>query len=161
MIRFHIPIYENILPTLNGIIWATYTSDKYGISFEYPSDWVVEEKTNRFESGSDVLASNGLNMFKFMNPPQADPEVIRQAGFQTIATTIANGLTKDHYIIETIDFNKYRIGGKDAGSFLYVSNVANESELPTQAFIINSDPLPIDLMYQDTKLNLILQEVRK
>lgn len=38
--------------------YSNYTSDKYQIQFQYPSNWTVEEKTNRFEEGSDISISN-------------------------------------------------------------------------------------------------------
>jgi len=38
--------------------YSNYTSDKYQIQFQYPSDWLIKEKTTRFEEGSDITISN-------------------------------------------------------------------------------------------------------
>jgi len=40
------------------IQYTNYTSDKYQIKFQYPSDWILKEKTNRFEEGSDISISD-------------------------------------------------------------------------------------------------------
>lgn len=37
------------IPTINGIEWKTYSNGKLGFSVEYPSNWIVKEKSNRFE----------------------------------------------------------------------------------------------------------------
>ena len=37
-----------------------------GISFVYPSDWDVEEKQNRFDSGADVTVSGDDARFVFL-----------------------------------------------------------------------------------------------
>lgn len=37
--------------------YSDYTSTKYHITFQYPSDWTVNEKTNRFEEGADIKIS--------------------------------------------------------------------------------------------------------
>src|SRR4051812_4253239 len=41
--------------TANDIEWKTYTNDKLGFSVEYPSNWIVKEKTNRFETGDELV----------------------------------------------------------------------------------------------------------
>lgn len=52
-----------ILVTLNvsqtfALKYANFTRDKYQIQFQYPSDWVVEEKANRLKEGSEIDISN-------------------------------------------------------------------------------------------------------
>ncbi|MGE5705100.1 MAG: hypothetical protein ACM3XP_00080, partial [Nitrososphaerales archaeon] len=36
-----------------AIEFSNYTSEKYGIQFEYPTDWKINEKS-RFDSGPDM-----------------------------------------------------------------------------------------------------------
>lgn len=38
--------------------YSHYTSDKYQIQLQYPSEWTIHEKTNRFVEGPDTLISN-------------------------------------------------------------------------------------------------------
>ena len=52
-----------ILVTLNvsetfALKYANFTMDKYQIQFQYPSDWVVEEKANRLKDGLEIDISN-------------------------------------------------------------------------------------------------------
>jgi hypothetical protein len=37
-----------------AVKYSNYTSEKYGIQFDYPTDWTVTEKTSRFDDGSDI-----------------------------------------------------------------------------------------------------------
>ena len=46
--------------------FTTYTSEKYGIQFQYPIGWTIKEKTSRFDEGSGditVRSPNLLTMF--------------------------------------------------------------------------------------------------
>lgn len=45
--------------------FATYTSEKYGIQFQYPIGWIINEKTSRFDEGGDITVRslNLLTMF--------------------------------------------------------------------------------------------------
>ena len=45
--------------------FATYTSEKYGIHFQYPIGWIINEKTSRFDEGGDITvrSPNLLTMF--------------------------------------------------------------------------------------------------
>ena len=38
--------------------FTDYTSEKYQIQFQYPSDWLIKEKANRFDKGSQIDISN-------------------------------------------------------------------------------------------------------
>ena len=49
------------LPNINGsfaLQFSDYTSEKNQIQFQYPSDWQIKEKANRFEEGSQIDISN-------------------------------------------------------------------------------------------------------
>lgn len=45
--------------------FATYTSEKYDIQFQYPIGWTIKEKTSRFDEGGDITvrSPNLLTMF--------------------------------------------------------------------------------------------------
>lgn len=42
----------------NGIEGVQYTSQKYHIQFQYPADWTVSERANRFEEGTDITVTS-------------------------------------------------------------------------------------------------------
>ena len=49
------------LPNINGYFglqFTDYTSEKYQIQFQYPSDWLIKEKANRSDEGSEIDISN-------------------------------------------------------------------------------------------------------
>lgn len=49
------------LPNINGsfaLQFTDYTSEKYQIQFQYPSDWLIKEKANRSDEGSEIDISN-------------------------------------------------------------------------------------------------------
>lgn len=50
--------------TENNLNYIIYSDNRLGISFEYPSNWNVEGKINRFSKYSDVLVYNGTNHSK-------------------------------------------------------------------------------------------------
>ena len=49
------------LPNTNGsfaLQFTDYTSEKYQIQFQYPSDWLIKEKANRSDEGAEIDISN-------------------------------------------------------------------------------------------------------
>lgn len=54
---FLIAITLNISETL-ALKYANFTRDKYQIKFQYPSDWVLEEKANGLKEESEIDVSN-------------------------------------------------------------------------------------------------------
>ncbi|HEY6950622.1 MAG TPA: hypothetical protein VI146_08440 [Nitrososphaeraceae archaeon] len=54
---FLIAITLNISETL-ALKYANFTRDKYQIQFQYPSDWVLEEKANGLKEESEIDVSN-------------------------------------------------------------------------------------------------------
>lgn len=52
-----------LLGSINHIFaveFSNYTSEKYSIQFQYPSQWELTEKTSRFEEGSDIFISGSI-----------------------------------------------------------------------------------------------------
>lgn len=49
------------IPSINGsfaLQFTDYTSEKYQIQFQYPSDWLLKEKANRSDEGAEIDISN-------------------------------------------------------------------------------------------------------
>ena len=42
-----------------AVEYTNYTSEKYGIQFEYPNDWKVTEKSSRFDQSGDLTIRSG------------------------------------------------------------------------------------------------------
>lgn len=101
--------------------WTTYTNDMLGISFVYPSDWNVEEKQNRFDSGADVTVSGDDARFVFLKAiDRSEDDPLKPSGIAKSTKMLqdaaaANG---DTTVIEPTDVKKYKIGGERTGTFV-------------------------------------------
>lgn len=106
--------------------YTTYTSSKYGITFEYPADWDLTEKTNRFANEPDVDVGYGFNSFKFMD--KDDRLSLNDNSFadlEFVTTMGQNAFVKSEdgdRLIESASTDEYRIDGHETGSFLYTAN---------------------------------------
>jgi hypothetical protein len=127
--------------------YTTYTSTKYGITFEYPADWDLTEKTNRFDSGPDVEVDDGFNSFKFLDKDDrmnVDDNIFIDLEFVT--TMLQNSLvdgSKGDRLIESASLDEYRIDGHETGSFLYVHDPTSEWSVPLN-FEVASLMLAVD-----------------
>jgi hypothetical protein len=112
--------------------YKNYTSQKYQIQFEYPTTWALEEKTNRFDEGSDIrLTSGGGSGLDFIGVTYAD-DLIRGFGTTNLPSAVndfldamTNDYTKDYRVIESPSFNT--IDGRNAGTFLFTGKDKFES----------------------------------
>lgn len=127
--------------------YTTYTSTEHGITFEYPADWDLTEKTNRFDSGPDVEVDDGFNSFKFLDKDDrlnVDDNIFIDLEFVT--TMLQNSLvdgSKGDRLIESVSFDEYRIDGHETGSFLYVHDPTSEWSVPLN-FEVASLMLAVD-----------------
>ena len=46
--------FVSSFPQATAVVLANHTSTTYDIYFQYPSDWELTERTNRFQEGSDI-----------------------------------------------------------------------------------------------------------
>ncbi len=56
--------------------YIPYSNVEQGISFEYPSDWNLKEKTSRFANDPEVMVGNGFNDFKFLGHDEAIDDML-------------------------------------------------------------------------------------
>ncbi len=142
---------NNPTPTINGLIWKTYTNDKLGISFEYPSDWILEEKANRFYNLPDVTVYSGLNSFSFLDHKKSIDDMLSYMSFDAVAiegsSIFAQGEGKN--IIEEVNTSKYKIDGKDTATFLYTFDNDLGYKIADQTFFVNINNMIYMLSYQN------------
>lgn len=100
-----------------------------------------------------MIESDGYNMFKLISRDDAMEQTIESLGFEFAVNTLENSFSKDNKIIEGADFDRYAIDGKETATFLYVAEVEELYETPTQVFIVNDDGNLVTFGYQDTKAN--------
>lgn len=143
--------------TETPINYTLYSNPNIGISFEYPSDWKVDEKTSRFSDGADVEVSKGFNSFKYMQ----DKTDVGDSDFfdlEFMADMAQNELTKqpETQLVESVDMDKYKISGLDTATFLvkteksFSENSFLTLDYATQVFLVDADNRFDTIMYQDT-----------
>lgn len=137
--------------------YLPYSNQQLGISFEYPSDWNVQEKTNRFsDAPADVEAYSGLNSFKYQQD-RTDVGESDLIDLELMADMAQNSLTSTPgtSLVESVDINKYRIDEKDTATFLIKTEGSFEEnsnlniDYATQVFVIDNDNRFDVIMYQN------------
>ena len=100
-----------------AIEFSNYTSENYGIYFEYPTDWRVIEKTFRFDSGPDITITKlvtVIGILKTNNMAKYDLDLDEATEMSLKATT--KDFTKEYRTIEEPSITT--IGDQDVGTFL-------------------------------------------
>jgi len=129
--------------------YTTYGDARMGVIFEYPSNWTLDEKINRFEKNSEVAVINGNSSFRIMkSQSNSDAELAEKLGGpREIAELI---LPSNERIIGQVEENKYIIDDVDTASVLTVldemSGVPNRGL--ERIILIHDDTLFV-LTYQD------------
>jgi hypothetical protein len=129
------------IPSINGsfaLQFANYNSEKYQIQFQYPSDWQIKEKANRFDEGSEIDISNkkiaeGKLRIHFYNDLL---EGFGSTNLDAVFTKFFTATTTDDYeyeykIIESPSF--VSIDSQRTGSFLMTFKQKNEIDPITGA----------------------------
>jgi hypothetical protein len=147
---------ENKSKTLTN--YTTYTNDEFEVTFEYPSNWHIEEKTSRFSNDPDVKVNLGLNSFKFIGNDARIGNNLDLFSLEDIADMAQNTMVNppDQRLIEGVEMDKYKIDGKDTATFLFtnamdcgVSSVLN-LDYAIQIFFVENNGKVYTLAYQDT-----------
>ena len=136
--------------TENNLNYTIYSDDRLGISFEYPSDWNVEEKINRFSKYSDVLVYNGSNSFKIMKSQSNSDAVMAEklGGLKEVVEII---LPPEERVVGDIEENRYAIDGSDTVSVLTaMEGLTNIPDKGLERILLIHDDVLYILTYQNT-----------
>lgn len=122
--------------------WKTHNNELVGFSFDYPSNWNVEEKENRFDSTAADAAVTGdgirFSVRKAIDRPEDNP--LRSSGLLATTKLIEQGASQSgNIIIEQADVKKYKIGGERAGSFLAKIDDGISTPRGMQTFMVFHD----------------------
>ena len=129
------------IPSINGsfaLQFTNYTSEKNQIQFQYPSDWQIKEKGNKFDEGAEIDISNkkiaaGKLRIHFYNDLL---EGFGSTNLDAVFTKFYTATTTDDYeyeykIIESPSF--VSIDSQRTGSFLMTFKQKNEIDPITGA----------------------------
>ena len=105
--------------------YSNYSSDRYQIRFNYPSDWEFNEKTNRFEEGTDISirSFDPAGGFSLITVGRLDNLITEfgsmdlMTGFYDLYKQAIGDYSKEISVIEQPSF--INIDGQKAGTFLY------------------------------------------
>lgn len=95
--------------------YSLHTSVKYGISFEYPSNWIIDDKENRFISKSDIVINNPDDEFhSFTINRDEDKSLVSSMGGllkydQEFIKFIEENYPEER-IVEYANYSDYKIG---------------------------------------------------
>lgn len=134
---------SNLSPS-NATEWKAYVNQEVGFSFEYPSDWNLEEKQNRFETTTpDAAVSNGEIKFGAVKAiDRTDNNPLKPSTIKTDTEKIEESIARvpGNAIIEHANTQKYKIGGEKAGTFLVaISDEASRQAVQTFFVVHDGD----------------------
>ena len=136
--------------TEKNLNYTIYSDDRLGISFEYPSNWNVEEKINRFSKYSDVLVYNGTNSFKIMKS-QSNSDTVMAEKLGGLKEVVGIILPPEERVVGEIEENRYAIDDTDTVAVL--TAIEGLTNIPDKGLerilLIHNDVLYI-LTYQNT-----------
>jgi hypothetical protein len=103
-----------------GIQYLNYSSAKYGIQFQYPSDWAVDEKTGRLDEGADIAVdsptiSDGFIIIESVNATGGSGLAFKSHVYSLFKSAVTD-YTKELAVIEKPSF--MTIDNQQAGTYL-------------------------------------------
>jgi hypothetical protein len=125
-----------------AVTFTNYTSDKYQIQFQYPSNWQLTEKQNRFEEGVDINIQGfspptGMIMIQHVNLTNLFSMDFTELFYDLYKEDIGT-YGKEIRVIEQPTF--LNIDGQRAGTYLYTTKDKYEKyavSLPLQKWIVS------------------------
>ena len=108
-----------------GIKCSNYSSNAYKIQFQYPSDWELKEKINRFDEGTDISISKISTDNPGLITVGFNTDLIGGFGstdfitafYGTFKDAISSDYSKEYRVVEQPSF--VNIDGVKTGTFLY------------------------------------------
>jgi hypothetical protein len=137
---FLILVTLNVIETF-ALKYANFTRDKYQIQFQYPSDWVVEEKANRLKEGSEIDVSN-----KKIGTGEIAIHYYNDL-LKSFNTTNFDHLFSDLYKERSTDNNRYEYRTVEPPSFLNVDGKKTGSFVIVFKQKAEVDPIGVEVQY--------------
>jgi len=130
--------------------YTVYSDVRLGVSFEYPSDWQLNDKINRFAKNSDVTVYNNSNSFRVMKSQStSDAALVEKLGGPREIVDII--LPPEERIVGQIEENKYMIDGIDTVSVLTaLEGISNVPDKGFERFLLVHEGTLYIFTYQDS-----------
>ena len=143
----------------NQTEFTSYNNTEFGISFDYPSNWEVSEKTNRFDTTTpDVKVTspdNIMNSFSFLNHYETSDESLASIGLKETAEVYADAFIANpgSVLIEDVNDSKYTIDGSPTATFLFTdpgNMYGSDKDVGNQFFMVEYDDKLYAVGYKNT-----------
>lgn len=128
--------------SLNGINFTNYTSPVLGITLEVPTDWTIIDKENRFEPYTPLQIYSPHYEINIFQDVIEFNRAVADMGLENFTyDLIDNSVLDDGYstLIEDVNMTKYKIGGFESASFLYVDPNISENQPVIREIFVNQD----------------------
>lgn len=145
--------------TANQTEFTSYNNTELGISFDYPSNWEVSEKTNRFDTATpDVKVTspdNFMNSFSFLNHYETSDESLASIGLKKTAEGYADAFIANpgSILIEDVNDSEYLIDGNPTATFLFTdpgNMYGSDKDIGNQFFMVGYDDKLYAMGYKNT-----------
>ena len=113
--------------------YKTYVVDKCGVSLAYPSNWISEVKTGRFdiEHMDESVVKDGLNGVPQFSVLPCDDSVFRYMSLETMASALRNTLVSSYNagfetsLVDDVHIVSSLIDGQDTAVFALAVKYTN------------------------------------
>jgi len=145
--------------TANQTEFTSYNNTEFGISFDYPSNWEVSEKTDRFDTATpDVKVTspdNFMNSFSFLNHYETSDESLASIGLKETAESYADAFIANpgSILIEDVNDSEYLIDGNPTATFLFTdpgNMYGSDKDIGNQFFMVGYDGKLYAMGYKNT-----------
>ena len=145
--------------TANQTEFTSYNNTEFGISFDYPSNWEVSEKTDRFDTATpDVKVTspdNFMNSFSFLNHYETSDESLASIGLKETAESYADAFIANpgSILIEDVNDSEYIIDGNPTATFLFTdpgNMYGSDKDIGNQFFMVGYDGKLYAMGYKNT-----------
>jgi hypothetical protein len=148
-----------------AVSYSNYTSDKYQIQFQYPTDWQLTEKKTRFDEGTDLQIQsftypNGQILIETVNLTDTGSSSFNEFVYDAYKEAITTDYSKEYKVIEQPTF--LTIDGQQAGTFLYTSKdkyEENAVRVATQIWVVGVGDRAYLIWFTNTPSNFDKPEV--
>jgi hypothetical protein len=105
--------------------FSNYSSEKYQMAFQYPSNWEIKEKTGRFDESPEITlsATVGVTLITISyapdSPPLHSPDTFSTLVNEVFKRYSGDDFNREYKTIENPTFTT--IDGKQTGTFVFTS----------------------------------------
>jgi len=147
------------ITTANQTEYTSYNNTEFGISFDYPANWEISEKTDRFDTTTpDVKVTspdNFMNSFSFLNHYKTSDELLASIGLKETAEGYADAFIKNpgSILIEDVDDSNYTTDGNPTATFLFTdpgNMYGSDKDVGNQFFMIEYNDKLYAVGYKNT-----------